>query len=447
MSQRPQPRNFKGTKDIMPEEMIPRQAMLRSIRTVFERFGFAPLETPVMEFLDVLLAKGGEENKKLVYPLAYRGGDVLGLRFDLTVPLARLVAQRPDLPMPFRRYQIQPVWRGERAQVNKGRFREFYQCDVDTVGTASLLADGENIAVAYEVYQVLGLCGEDVGLTIRLNNRKLLSAIVEAAGLSAAMDQPVCTALDKIDKIGRESVEEILEKEGVSGSARATLFDLVELSADPEMTCEKLLPELRKRLSETVTGIEGVDEVEEVLAHAVALGVPSERIKIDLVLTRGMDYYTGPIYEFCATALPGFGSLGGGGRYDDLIGTFAGRDVPATGVCIGLSRVQEAMTRLGLLLDDQRSPAQVLVLQFSDVPVSSALELTRSFREAGVATEVYPEDARFKKQVVYAERKGIPFVAIQRGDELRKGTVQVKNIKTGEQIELAVDAVANHVQA
>ncbi len=444
MSQRPTPRIFKGTKDIMPEEMIPRLEMLRAIRGVFEVYGFAPLETPVMEYLDILLAKTGEETSKLVYPLAYKGGDTLGLRFDLTVPLARLVAQRPDLPLPFRRYQIQPVWRGERAQVNKGRFREFYQCDVDTIGTESLVADAENLAVAFDVYRALGLDGEDVGLRIRLNSRKLLTAMVEAAGLPEEMGQPCCTALDKIDKIGREAVEEILGKEGVAPESQTALFDLCGMSSAEDGSSTELIARLKNRLADTQVGVEGAEEVEQVLQYAVELGVPEERICVDLLLTRGMDYYTGPIYEFCATALPGFGSLGGGGRYDDLIGGFVGRTVPATGVCIGLSRVQEAMTRLGLLSDDRHVPTQALVLRFSDSPLGDALALTRCLRSAGVACEVYPEDARFKKQIQYAERKGIPFVLIQRESEIATGTVQVKNIESGEQVEVSVGALADH---
>lgn len=435
-------RVFNGTRDIMPEEMIPRNRILRVITDVFEKYGFAPLETPVMEYLDVLTAKSGEESLKLIYPLAYKGGDVLGLKFDLTVPLARMVAMRPELVLPFKRYQIQPVYRAERAQPAQGRYREFHQCDVDTIGTESLIADAENIAVCHEIYETLGVGDEAAGLRMRVNNRKLLRAMVAAAGLEAGMDQAVCTALDKIDKIGREKVEELLGEAGVDAEARAALFALIDLGAEIGPTNhDALLAALEEKLGGIDEGRQGLDEMRELFDHVVALGVPAGMVEFDLVLTRGLDYYTGPIYEFYASKLESFGSLGGGGRYDDLIGVYCGRPTPATGVCVGLSRLQGAMMKLGLIDDARSAPTQALVLAMGDAPAAGRLALGATLRAAGIPAETYYEAARFKKQIQYAERKGIPFVLIQGPDELERGVVQVKDIRVGEQTEVAVDAL------
>jgi histidyl-tRNA synthetase len=441
-------RCFKGTEDIMPEKMIPRQKMLRIITGVFESYGFAPLETPAMEFMDVLLAKSGEENAKLIYNLAYKGGQVLGLRFDLTVPLARLVAMRPDLPLPFKRYQIQPVWRGERAQIGQGRFREFYQCDVDTIGSSSIVADAENVACSIEVYEKLGITRASAGLVARVNHRKILRAIVVAAGLPAEMDGAVCTILDKADKIERSEIEKLLLAAGVDAAAQARLFDLIAIGERAGKTShEAILAELERRFAGIEVGLLGLVEMRELFTATAALGVPRELVEFDLVLTRGMDYYTGPIYEFRATTLTSFGSLGGGGRYDDLIGIYCGRDVPATGVSVGLSRVQEALEALGLAEAKRSSPTRALVIRFDDVALEAQLGLVRALRARGVPAEIYLEGGRFKKQMLYADRKGIPFAVIQGSTEVEKGTAQVKELATGKQEEMPVERLADFIGA
>ena len=440
-------RLFNGTRDLLPEEMIPRRRMLDAMTRVFESFGFAPVETPVVEFLEILLGKYGAEAEKLLYPLAYKGGDVLGLRYDLTVPLSRLVAMnRQQLPMPFKRYQIQPVYRADRPQPRQGRYREFYQCDVDTVGTASIAADAENVAVCHAVYDELGLTDEELGLAMRLNNRKVLRALVEASGLPADRDAVVCTALDKIDKIGREKVEVSLDEEGIAADARGKLFDLIELSREIGPTNhDGLLEELYRRLDATSTGREGLDEMAALFEGLDALGVPRDQLHFDLVLTRGLDYYTGPIYEFVLTSLDNFGSLGGGGRYDDLMSLYGGEDIPATGVSIGLSRVQSALERLELL-EKRSSPTQVLVLGLPDSTSSNQLAVARRLREAGIPAEIYYDAGRFKKQIVYAERKGVPYVVIQGPKEVERDVVQLKDIRVGEQVEVALDDLAATVQ-
>ncbi|MEZ6195715.1 MAG: histidine--tRNA ligase [Planctomycetota bacterium] len=437
-------RVFNGTRDLMPEEMIPRQRMLSEMTSVFESFGFAPVETPVMEFLDILLGKYGEEGEKLIYPLAYKGGRTLALRYDLTVPLSRLVAMRPDLPLPFKRYQIQPVYRADRPQPAQGRFREFYQCDVDTVGTASIVADAENVAVCYEVYRRLGIT--EAGLVMRLNNRKLLGAIVEAAGLGPEMDHPVFTVLDKIDKIGPEEVRSELAKVGVPDAARDRLFEIIGLGDRLGATNhEAMLSALDEVLAGTRQGAEGAGEMRELFAALAAMGVPAELLHLDLVLTRGLDYYTGPIYEFRITALENFGSLGGGGRYDDLLSLYGKGVIPATGVSIGLSRVQSALEKLGRL-ESARTPTRGLVLRFDDVALADSLALVTRLRREGAAVELSYETAKFKKQIGLADRRGIPNVLIQGKRELERGVVQVKNLASGEQVELPVAEVAAYLR-
>ena len=432
MVTRIQPRLFKGTRDLLPEEMLPRQEMLATMTRIFESFGFAPVETPVMEFLDILLGKYGEEGDKLIYPLAYKGGNVLGLRYDLTVPLSRLVAMNPELPRPFKRYQIQPVYRADRPQPAQGRFREFYQCDVDTVGTASLLADAENIAVCYRVYDAFGLTGPDCGLIMRVNNRKLLRAVVEAVGLPGEADRVVCTALDKIDKIGREKVEEELREKGIEEAPIAKLFDVIEEANAAGDDVEARLAVLDERLGQTESARVALASMRELFAHLDALEVPRELLRFDLVLTRGLDYYTGPIYEFALTALENFGSLGGGGRYDDLMSIYGVGDIPATGVSIGLSRVLSALLKLGRL-DKRKSPTRALIMRLDDSPVERSLALATRLRAAGIATELWYEPGRFKKQIQHADRLGIPFVLIQGPDEAERGVVAVKDIRVGEQ--------------
>ncbi|MFT7619882.1 MAG: histidyl-tRNA synthetase [Planctomycetota bacterium] len=440
-----QARVFNGTRDLLPEEMIPRQRMLAVMTRIFEKYGFAPVETPVMEFLEVLLGKYGEEGDKLIYPLAYKGGNVLGLRYDLTVPLSRLVAMHRDLPMPFKRYQIQPVYRADRPQPAQGRFREFYQCDVDTVGSDSLVADAENIAVCYEVYRELGLAGDDVGLIMRINNRKVLRAMVCAAGLDAEQDKVVCTALDKIDKIGEEKVEGLLVEAGIPADAIKHLFDTIKLGQKIGPTCHaELIEAVGERLGDIPEGAQALDEMRALFSHVEALGVPANLLHFDLVLTRGLDYYTGPIYEFRITKLENFGSLGGGGRYDDLMSIYGKGDIPATGVSIGLSRVLSALLKMDRLVAS-KTPTRVLVLRMSDVDINEQIALVSKLREGGVPTELFYADAKFKKQISHADKLGIPFVAIQGSRETAKGVVQLKDIRVGEQVEVKVEEAAAHI--
>jgi histidyl-tRNA synthetase len=433
-----EPRLFNGTRDLLPAELLPRNDLLKTLVQVFERFGFAPVETPAMEFLDILLGKYGVEGEKLIYRLAYEEGKTLALRYDLTVPLARLVCMHPELPKPFKRYQIQPVWRADRPQPNQGRFREFYQCDVDTVGSASLVADAENIAVVHEGVLALGLRD----FQVRVNNRKTLRGVVAWAGV-AGRDADALRVLDKLDKVGDEGVRAELAAGGFSPDAIEKLMRFSGLRGRPD----DVLAEAGKILGDEPSGREGLAETREVLDHVAALGVDLARVVVDLSLTRGLDYYTGPIYEVVLGGPEKFGSLGGGGRYDDLLEVFGGARTPATGVSIGLTRVLSALLKLGLL-QARESPVQALVMRMKEAPVAAGLKIATELRAAGISTEIYYDEAdRLKKQFQYAERKGVPICVIPGPDELARGEVNVKVLATGAQETVAVASLAARVRA
>lgn len=433
-----EPRLYQGVRDVLPSELIPRNELLRRLTAVFERFGFAPLETPAMEYLDILVGKYGAEGEKLIYRVERKGdGDALALRYDLTVPLARAVAMHPDLPRPFKRYQIQPVWRADRPQPAQGRFREFYQCDVDTVGTSSLVADAENVAVVHEGILTLGL----PNFQVKINHRKLLRGMVAYAGLPPEKDADVLRVVDKRDKIGLDEVRRELVAEGVPVAAVDKLTGLMEIEGAPESVLDR---------AEAVVGAEeaarkGLADLRELLGHARALGVAPERLVVDLSLTRGLDYYTGPVYEVVLTGPDKFGSLGGGGRYDDLMTLFGREPVPATGVSIGLTRVLAALLKYGLL-KTRETPAEALVMRFPDTPIDKALDVATRLRAAGVAVEFFYEPDRLKKQFAHAEKKGIPWAVIVGAAEIARGESNLKRLSTGEQVTLPVADLADFIR-
>jgi histidyl-tRNA synthetase len=431
-----EPRLFHGTRDLLPSELLPRNDLLKTLVGVFERFGFAPVETPAMEFLDILLGKYGPEGEKLIYRLAYEEGKTLALRYDLTVPLARLVSMHPELPRPFKRYQIQPVWRADRPQPNQGRFREFYQCDVDTVGSASLIADAENVAVVHEGILALGLRDFEV----RLNNRKTLRGIVAWAGVPADREADALRVLDKLDKVGEEGVRAELATAGFAKGAVDKLLEFAALRGRPS----EVIDAAERTLRGNESAAAGLAETREVLGHVASLGVDPGRLVVDLALTRGLDYYTGPIYEVVLGGPEKFGSLGGGGRYDDLLEVFGGEMTPATGVSIGLTRVLSALLKLGLL-EARESPTAALVMRMPEVAADVMLRIAAALRAAGVPTEVYHEADKLKKQFQYAERKGIRFCVLPGADEVGRGEVNVKELATGEQKVVRIADLAAHL--
>ncbi len=423
------PRLFKGTRDFLPRDMRQRERVAGIFRSIFLRYGYEPLETPAIERYDLLTGKYGEDAEKLIYRLDYKGGRELALRYDLTVPLARVVAMYPELGLPFKRYQMQPVWRADRHSSRQGRYREFMQCDADCVGSASILADAELIAILYEAFRQLGFGS----VRIRLNDRQLLSGIIVGSGVPGGMEDEVCRSIDKLEKIGTEGVLAELEAKSIDGKASREILRLLDLPGDRHERSAQLMQAVGSR-PETVSGLETIDQLYRLLAP---LGVSEDAVSFDPHLARGLDYYTGPIFETVLDDLPHIGSLSGGGRYDGMIGELTGRDLPATGTTLGLDRITTALEQLEQ--EGQAPPASdILVTVFDDSLAPQSLRLaTELRREGGVKVEVFPGVEKLGRQFGYADRKGIPLVAVLGLDELERGVVRVKELGTGEQHEVA----------
>lgn len=423
----------KGTRDLLPAQMRARLAVLGTLREVFARFGFEPLETPAMERIETLTGKYGDEGDKLIFRILKRGeggerGETdLALRYDLTVPLARVVAMHPELPMPFKRYQIQPVWRADRPQ--RGRLREFYQCDADIVGCPDMSADAECIAVAYTALRALGF----VDFTIRLNHRATLRSICAAIG-AADRESSVLIAVDKLDKIGRDGVSAELAERGLSAESIRSLWTL--LGEQGEAAMDALDTQL------DAPGRAGLAELREVLAFARAMGVGPEHLRFDPTLARGLDYYTGPVYE---TVLNdgSIGSVSAGGRYDGLVGRFSGRSVPAVGVSLGLERLLIILEERGML-GGGASSAEVLVTVFDETLRGQALEAATALRTAGVPTLLTLERGhKLGRQLKQADALGVRWAVVIGPDEARRGEVNLKDLHAGEQARLPLaEAVA-----
>lgn len=419
------PQVLRGMRDFLPDRMILRQHVTGVFRSVFERFGFEPLDTPAIEYAETLEGKYGEEADKLIYKFEDRGGRQVGLRYDLTVPLARVVAQYPDLPKPFKRYQIAPVWRAERPQ--KGRYREFWQCDVDTVGTTSMLADAEIVAVLYTALRELGF-GQFV---TRINNRKLLKGVSAWAGVPDGEEANVLRSVDKLDKIGEAGVRAELGEKGFAADVVDHLFSLLAPAGDDDV-----LARLRAQLAGQPDAEEGIAELELVRTYLDALGVPAAFYRMDLSMVRGLDYYTGPIFETVVEE-PRIGSITGGGRYDHLVGIFSGRDIPAVGSTLGLERIVDVMEALALF-PEAKTLTQVLVTIFDAESAPESLRLASEVRAAGIRAEVsLAEKGGFKKQLTYANIKGIPLVALLGPDEIAAGQVTIRNMADGSQASVA----------
>ncbi|MED5373959.1 MAG: histidine--tRNA ligase [Myxococcota bacterium] len=425
----------KGTRDLLPESMLRRLAVIDTVREVFARFGFQPLETPAIERIETLMGKYGDEGDQLIYKILKRGeggqrGEVdLALRYDLTVPLARVVAMNPGLPLPFKRYQIQPVWRADRPQ--KGRFREFTQCDVDIVGCEEMWADAEALAVVDSALRALGF----TNFTIKLNHRALLRAIVEDIG-AADRETPVLVAIDKLDKIGQDAVSAELERAGLSSDAVARVWELLETGGSEGLAA------LREKLP---AALPSLDELQEVLDLAAKLGVPDGNIRFDPTLARGLSYYTGPVFE-AVVEEPAIGSISGGGRYDGLIGIFGKSSIPAVGISLGLERILVVMEELGMFGELPPTATQVLVSVFSDDSRGLAMEQATALRLAGVNTELWMKrGGKLGKQFKYADKMGIPYVLTCGPDEREQGVVTLKHMASGEQWTLSLQQASEKV--
>jgi histidyl-tRNA synthetase len=443
----------KGTRDFLPEQMYRRQYVIDTMKLIFEKYGYEPLETPSIEKLDVLSGKYGDEGDKLIFKLLRRGtgleellkdrqefviteyGQMVdeALRYDLTVPLSRVVAMyQNELNFPFKRYQIQPVWRADRPQ--RGRYREFFQCDADTVGTDSILADAETVAIVYEVLSTLGF----KNFKIRINNRKVLNGILEYGGVDAIQGSSVLTAIDKLEKIGFDGVRQELIKRGISRDQVQRIFSVIDLSG----VAEAVLQEMVDSFGENELLLEGAGELQQLLAGLADLGVPTEFRAVDLGLARGLGYYTGPIYESVVEE-PKIGSLSGGGRYDNLIGMFLGRDIPATGTAFGIERIIEVMAQLDMF-PDSKTKTQVLVTIFDDEGRAASLAFAQHLRQAGIRTESVFDATKMKKQLSYADKKGIRYVAILGPDERDNDRVTIKDLTSGEQQTLERERCADY---
>jgi histidyl-tRNA synthetase len=416
-----------GTRDFLPRDVRRREHVIGVVRRVYERYGFEPLETPAFENIDTLLGKYGEEGNRLIFKILRRGeqeasGEAdLALRYDLTVPLARVIAEyRNELPRFFKRYQIQPVWRADRPA--RGRFREFYQCDIDAVGSASPVVEVEQLAAVSDALAALGF--DD--FVIHINHRLLLDCLLRDAGVDRAQHAAALVALDKRDKIGVEGVDRELAERGIPDESRRRLLDAV--TKDPASAADWLGEQAARAAGEWR---EGAGNLRQILVLAAATPARG-RLRVDLSLARGLSYYTGAIMEVRTADSPG--SLAAGGRYDDLIGTFIGRPVPACGFSLGLERILVVMTERAMFPDlVSRGGADVLVTLWSDDARADALGLAAELRRADVRTDVYPETDKLGKQLKFAATHGVPFVAVLGDDERRAATVSIKDLRTGEQ--------------
>ena len=415
----------KGTRDFGQLEMARRTYIFDTIKSVFSLYGFQQIETPAMENLSTLMGKYGEEGDKLLFRIQNSGEKAAlapekGLRYDLTVPFARYVVQhREEISFPFKRFQIQPVWRADRPQ--KGRYREFYQCDVDVIGSDSLIGELELIQIVEEVYRRLG-----INVCLHINNRKILAGIAEVIGAPDKIID-ITVAIDKLDKIGIDAVNTELKERGLLEDQVSKLQPILNLSGT---TLEKLTA-LKTILANSEIGLKGVEEMEIVFDELSIVNCQLS-IELDLCLARGLNYYTGAIFEVKALDAQ-IGSITGGGRYDNLTGIFGLPNVSGVGISFGADRIYDVLTELNLFPKTLQSTTQILFAAFGDAELTYALKWAKELRQAGKAVEVYPEPAKMKKQMSYADAKQIPFVAIVGGDEMAQNKVMLKNMTTGEQ--------------
>ena len=439
----------KGTRDFTAKEVSRRKYIINTLQNNFELFGFQPLETPSFENLSTLTGKYGEEGDRLIFKILNSGDYAAktnetdwteknsqkliaqisekALRYDLTVPFARFVAMNQgQLAFPYKRYQIQPVWRADRPQ--KGRFREFYQCDADVVGSTSLWQEVELLQLYFKSFRDLGL-----SVSVHINNRKILSGLADYAGIG---DQLIdfTVALDKLDKIGKEGViKEMLEK-GISETAVAKLDFLFSQTNDP---LENLL-NLKEKFVNNETGLKGVEELEFVITNSLNLGVDAQNLVFDITLARGLDYYTGAIFEVKADEVA-MGSIGGGGRYDNLTEVFGVKDIPGIGISFGLDRIYLVMEELNIFPEESEATVQYLFANYGESESVEALKLIAALRDKNISAELYPDASKLKKQFAYAEKKGIENIVFMGQEEINTQSVTVKDLKSGEQKTLKIE--------
>jgi histidyl-tRNA synthetase len=439
------PSTAEGTRDFTPDQVLKRNYIFDTIRSVFVKFGYLPIETPAVENLSTLSGKYGEEGDRLLFKILNSGeylkgispDDITskayktitpilakrGLRYDLTVPFARFVVMHQnELTFPFKRYQIQPVWRADRPQ--KGRYREFYQCDVDVVGSTSLVYEAELVQIYDEVFSKLNL-----NVVIKFNNRKILAGIAEVAGIPDLMVD-MTVAIDKLDKIGIDGVKKEMSERGIGEAAVAKINQILEIQS---------LDELLVAMEASETGKLGIQEVQTLLQY-LSVGQQKQEIRFDITLARGLNYYTGCIFEVQAKDVA-MGSIGGGGRYDNLTGVFGLKDVSGVGVSFGAERIYDVLEELNLFPKDQSSSLKVLFMAFDDAAHVYAFAALSKLRAAGVNSEIYPDAGKLKKQMKYANDRQVPFVVLVGEEEMNTGLLSFKNMETGTQEKLAIEEI------
>lgn len=438
----------KGTRDFGQKEMAERNYIFDTIRSVFTAFGYSQIETPAMENLSTLMGKYGEEGDKLLFRIlnsgdAFSGVDFdknitsqvceKGLRYDLTVPFARFVVQHQnEISFPFKRFQIQPVWRADRPQ--KGRYREFYQCDVDAIGSRSQLCELELVQIIDRVFGKLGL-----NVLVKINNRKVLSGLAEICG-AADKVVDITVAIDKLDKIGLDAVKEEMMERGLSAEAVAKLEPVLLLSGS---NSEKLAT-MRNLMADSPTGLKGLDELEELFGYIASAGVGVE-CQLDLSLARGLNYYTGAIFEVKSLDWE-IGSISGGGRYDNLTGIFGLPDMSGVGISFGADRIYDVLKGLGKFPEGLGSSSRLLFANMGAEELKYVLPVASALRDAGVAVEIYSDAAKLKKQFDYADHKGIPFLSINGGNEVEAGVIQIKNLSSGEQKSFSISDIQSMLE-
>ncbi len=423
------PRLPKGMRDFLPNEMLKREHVFGIVRDVFHLYGFEPLQTPVLELKDTLMGKYGEDAEKLIYHAQHPGGkEEVALRYDLTVPLSRVVAQyENEITLPFKRYQLSPVWRAERPQ--RGRYREFYQCDADIVGIASMSADAEILGVVVTALRRLGF----QQFSVKINNRKLLVAIGQYSGVPDSQLGDLYRSVDKFDKIGADGVQKELVERGIEADSVARMMELIQ-AKQPGLASLDYVEEVMGRFP---AAQEGLRELRELVGHLADANVPPQFYEFDFTMVRGLSYYTGPIFETVITE-PNLGSVTGGGRYDELVGLFRKESLPTTGTSLGIERIIDLMDILNLYPPDiVGTVVQALVAVFNEDTRSDSTRLASELRAAGVNTELYLQDKNLGKQFNYADKKRIPLVAVLGPEEVAAGVVKLKRLSDGAEVTIS----------
>lgn len=434
-------RPLKGFRDHLPDTMMPREQLIETAKRIYRSYGFAPIDTPALEYLEVLAGQGSDETDKQMFRFEDAGGRKVGMRFDLTVPLARFAAEHINqLGTPFKRYHIATVWRGEKPQ--RGRYREFMQCDFDTVGTQSIVSDLETALVIHDLIQAIGI--DD--FTIRINNRKVLNGLLQKNGLEDKATD-VLRAIDKLEKVGAAAVaQELHEKAGISDQQTQAILELSSFQGSNAET----LAAVAQMVSGNEVGEQGVTELKTILDETSALGIRESQLKLDIGIARGLDYYTATVFETTLNALPKIGSVCSGGRYDNLTAKFTKLPLPGIGASLGLDRLLAAQEELGLI-EKVRTPAPVFVVFFEKDRLAEYLKIAQALRQAGIGAVLYPEAKKLDKQLKFADKQGFQLAIIAGQDDLAEQKCQVKNLAQRQQSEISFadgfESLVNHVRS